>query len=121
MMILCGNVFSEQIAVANLKLAIFNFLQWIRSAERQDLSKGVNLFRTETAYLFPSRCLCSVSCCRDESWAIIGLMDHRASPHAWLAKLVASRLAAATTDNCSLSGKYHPGSPACLNSRQSCK
>jgi len=39
MMILCGNVFSEQIAVANLKLAIFNFLQWARSAERQDFSK----------------------------------------------------------------------------------
>ena len=120
-MILYGNVFSEQIAVANLKLAIFNFLQWIRSAERQIFLKGINLFRTETAYLFPTVAGVAFLVFEDESWAISGLVGHRASLHTWLAKLVARRLAAAATDNCSLSGKYHVGSPACLNSRQSCK
>ena len=68
-----------------------------------------------------NRCLCEVSCFEYEKSPTSALMDHQTSPHTWLARLVASRLAEATTDNCSLSGKYHVGSPACLNSRQSCK
>jgi hypothetical protein len=45
MMILCGNVFGEQIGVANFKFATFNFSQWIRSAERQDFSEKCQLMQ----------------------------------------------------------------------------
>jgi len=45
MMILCGNVFVEQIGVANFKFATFNFSQWIRSAERLDFSEKCQLMQ----------------------------------------------------------------------------